>query len=131
MQLAILSAVALLAQGTATAPDRIDALQLPRDGIERTYACRSYLNAFSAMALARNPKDATGKLFRDLYLVLALRSEKEARDLGIAAEASASRATAWDAAVVAETLTPTHQDSVMANFKDCFTEVVATVRKAG
>ena len=120
MKRAILGMTAALALAGQARAQTIDPLVLPEAGLERTYACAGYLNAFSAMLKARDARDEQGDTLQFLYLVTALQAQADAAETGVASEASNRRMSAWDTAVVDATLTRVDaNDQFQANLLDC------------
>lgn len=123
------------AAASASAEERADdisPLNLPASGIERTYACRSYLNAFSAMMRAKNPNDRTGLTLLGLYLSMSKTVRDEATSQGIPNDVADKRMTAWDAAVVNATLTDLkgNEDRFGSNLRECVDVAVAAGKKS-
>ena len=117
-------ALVLCAQisGNARAQEAsIDPLVLPAEGIERTYACTSYLNAFSAMLRARNRDDSAGYTLLMLYVSMSRTAKEQAQSQGISADTAQKRMTAWDAAVVTATLTSLkgNEGRFSSNLREC------------
>jgi hypothetical protein len=94
----------------------IDPLLLPPSGLERAYACRSNLNATSAMMQAQK-MEKQGKALLGLYLVLDGEVISQAKAAGVSEADYQKRMTAWDAAVVVASLK--HTDAVLKNMAPC------------
>lgn len=97
-------------------PADIDPLLLPSSGLERAYACRSNLNAISAMMQAQK-LEKEGRALVGLYLVMNGEVIAQAKAEGVSADDYQRRMGAWDSAVVVASLR--NRDAVLKNMAPC------------